>query len=211
MTDPKVLAICLPQRLHVTCYQAASMLAMGVHIGSQPLDFQNVSIVAKGSSMLPHLRCLIAEEAIEKWQATHLLWIDDDHSFPEDTFHRLYKHNKPIVGINASTRSAPITPTARLSLDERLVTGEKSKGLQRVYSLGFGIILIEARVFLAMKKPWFRVLCDESSHWVGEDAYFCSQARALGFEMYVDHDLTKETHHYGMVGFHSRHAQEGSV
>lgn len=211
MPDPRVLAICLPQRLNVTCYQAASLLALGIRIGSEPMDFENVSIVAKGSSMLPHLRCLIAEEAIEKFNATHLLWIDDDHSFPEDTFHRLYRHKKSIVGINASTRSAPIVPTARLTLDEKLVTGKDSHGLQRVYSLGFGIILVEARVFQAMPKPWFRVLCDESSHWVGEDAYFCSQARSLGFEMYVDHDLTKDTHHFGMVGFHSRHAEEAAA
>jgi len=208
MTEPRHLAICLPQRSHVTCHHAASLLGMGVHLGSNPGVFNQVSIIAKGSSLLPHLRCLIAEEAIEKHQATDLLWVDDDHSLPEDAVTRLLAHDLPIVGINASTRSAPVKPTARISLDENLYTDEHSHGLQRVYSLGFGVLLVRASVFLAMPKPWFRIQCDAMGRWMGEDAWFCSQARAHGFELYVDHDLTKDTAHYGLVGFHSHHAAD---
>lgn len=219
-----IVALCLPQRSHVTCYHSASLAALCVRLGSQPCHQMHtpknpscddcvgqVSIVAKGSSMIPHLRCMIAEEAIEKWGATHLLWIDDDHNFPEDAFHRLYRHRKPIVGINASTRAAPILPTARTGPEQRLFTHEHSTGIEQVYSIGFGIILIEARVFKAMPKPWFRVLCDKEGHWWGEDAWFSYQARMKGFDIYVDHDLTKQTYHFGLVGFHSRHAVDAAA
>jgi hypothetical protein len=42
---------------------------------------------------------------------------------------------------------------------------------------------------------------DASNVYVGEDIYFCEKAKAWGFQPMVDHDLTKETKHYGSVGF----------
>ena len=117
-TPNKVLAICLPQRQYVPCNHMASMLALGIRLGQNPCGFSNVALVAKGSSMLPHLRQQIADEALDVHKATHLLWVDDDHSLPENTVERLLAHDKPVVGINASTRSHPIKPTARLSIDE---------------------------------------------------------------------------------------------
>lgn len=206
----KVLAICLPQRQIVPCYHMASMFAMAIRLGQNACGFNNVAIVAKGSSMLPHLRCLIAEEALEKHQASHLLWVDDDHSVPEDTVERLMAHDRPIVGINASTRSHPIKSTARVSIDEMLYTTPTSTGLEQVYSMGFGLILIKREVFDALRKPYFRIQGDDKGNWIGEDAFFCAQARAAGFPLYVDHDLTKDTLHYGLVGFHSNHAAEAA-
>jgi hypothetical protein len=64
--------------------------------------------------------------------------------------------------------------------------------------MGFGIVLIEARVFEAMPKPWFLfeyVETDDGPTFRGEDIYFCEKAKAAGFHPLVDHDLTKETAH----------------
>jgi hypothetical protein len=161
--------------------------------------------------MLPHLRQQIAEEAIERHKATHTLWLDSDHSFPDLTAHRLLQHKRPIVGINASTRAAPILPTARKRLGEFCVTTPESTGLERVWTIGFGLILIESRVFLAMPKPWFMIECRPDLSWLGEDAYFCHKAKEAGFVPFVDHDLTKETFHFGQVGFHSRDVDQSGV
>lgn len=197
------LVLCLPTIQQVSCYYSGSLASMMLRVGHDPMHFAEVSVVSKSSSMLPHLRCLIADEAIEHYGATHLLWIDSDHSFPPDTAHRLVAHRRPFVGINASTKTPPITPTARSKVDEFLYTSEQSRGLERAWSLGFGLVLIEARVFLAMPKPWFMLEVTPEGKWIGEDAYFCYKARAAGFQPMVDHDLTRETWHYGSVGFHS--------
>lgn len=204
----RVLALCLPQRQVVPCYHMASMLAMGIRLGQNPAGFNNVAIVAKGSSMLPHLRQQIADEALEEHGATHLLWVDDDHSLPSHTVERLLSHDKAVVGINASTRSHPIKPTARVALDELMYTTNESTGLEKAYAIGFGVILIRAEVFRALEKPYFKISGDAKGNWIGEDAWFCAQVRAAGFDLWVDHDLTKETLHYGVVGFHSNHAVE---
>jgi hypothetical protein len=69
--------------------------------------------------------------------------------------------------------------------------------------MGFGIVLIEARVFEAMEKPWFLVewIDTDGGGFCGEDTYFCERAKGAGFTPMVDHDLTKETTHIGPVGW----------
>jgi hypothetical protein len=42
--------------------------------------------------------------------------------FPKDALIRLLKHNKDIIGVNATTRSEPVKPTAK-----RLHIGEDGK------------------------------------------------------------------------------------
>ena len=59
------------------------------------------------------------------------LWLDSDHSFPEDALLRLIAHEKPVVALNQPRRQAPITPTA-VKGGELVQTGEGSKGLEQI-------------------------------------------------------------------------------
>jgi len=185
---------------------ALSLANMMLRIGFDHEPFGDVGFARGNGSILPAVRQSIAEGAIEKRRATHLLWIDSDHEFPSDTAHRLLAHGRPLVGINATTRTPPIQGTAIRKGNERLVTDSRSKGLERVSRMGFGIALIEARVFLAMEKPWFAidyVECKDGHTFSGEDVYFCEKAKAAGFAPMIDHDLTKETKHIGAIGWAS--------
>jgi hypothetical protein len=185
------------------------MLRLGVL--NEGID--DVQILNCGGSVLPKVRQFLAERAIEKYEATHLLWIDADHAFPSDTAHRLLAHGRPWVGINATTRAAPIVHTAFKRPAERLETTRHSKGLERVWRMGFGLVLIEARVFQSMPKPWFLLEYfekDGESGYMGEDVYFCEKAKQYGFQPMVDHDLTKETDHIGSMGFNSTILEEAT-
>ena len=198
------LVVCLPQRDTVHCEYACSLARMMLYLGISNDGIDDVRMTRCGSSILPAVRQHLAERAIEESGATHLLWIDSDHTFPYDTAHRLLAHKRPWVGINATTRVPPIRPTALKKKGEPLETTKHSKGLERVWRMGFGIVLIEARVFQAMEKPWFDleyVNFDPEPAHVGEDIYFCEKAKHAGFQPMVDHDLTKETAHIGSVAF----------
>lgn len=207
----KRLAICLPQTETVRMEYARSLATMMLHLGNVEIpDLRNVDIFGGTSSIVPMVRQTIADRAIAR-HATHLLWIDADHSFPGDTAHRLLAHERPYVGINATTRQYPVQATAMKRRDERLRTTQHSKGLERVYRVGLGIALIEARVFLAVPRPWFMVeyIDDEDgTRFRGEDIYFCEKAKAAGFQPMVDHDLTKETAHIGSVGWNTSALEE---
>ena len=198
------LTICLPQTEAVRSEYACALSLMMLRIGFENKGIDDVRITRCGGSILPSVRQTLAEKAIEENDATHLLWIDADHSFPSDTAHRLLAHKRPWVGINATTRVPPLRFTALRKQGEMLETGTHSKGLERVWRMGFGIVLIEARVFKEMAKPWFsNEWFQHEGEWIplGEDIYFCEKAKHAGFAPMVDHDLTKETAHIGSVAF----------
>ena len=205
------LAVCLPQTETVRSEYARSLALMMLRIGFENDGIDDVRIVYAAGSIVHGVRQMIAEIAIEKKEATHLLWIDADHSFPSDTAHQLLAHKRPYVGINATTRVAPVRATAVKKPGEPLKTTRHSKGLERVWRVGFGIVLVEARVFKAMPKPWFASeWVEKDSKWtlIGEDVYFCEKAKSYGFCPMVDHDLTKETAHVGAVSFNTALLEE---
>lgn len=158
----------------------------------------------------------LAEMALEQG-ATHVLWLDSDMRFPKDSLLRLLKHGKPIVGVNYSTRGVPahfvgIKRVAVDSEDEgaRLVTGPDSTGLEEVEALGFGMVLMRTSVLASMgEPPWFffQWLPNEKHRQVGEDVYFCRKARAAGWKVFADHDLSKEIAHVGSFEYRVDHAQ----
>jgi len=208
-----VLAVCLPQTETVRAEYTLSLAAMMARLGNQSCGIDHIATIAGSGSILPSVRQGIAERAIDEHRATHLLWIDADHTFPPDTAHRLISHKRPWVGINATTRQHPIRHTAINDKQEVVNTGAQSKGIERVWRMGFGIALIEARVFQSIEKPWFLleyVEADGAHVFRGEDVYFCEKARAAGFAPMVDHDLTKETAHIGKVGWHSGMLEEAT-
>lgn len=136
------------------------------------------------------------------WQAikngcTHILFIDDDMTFPEDTIERLLAHRKEIVGVYSYSRLLPLSPTVAF-LDE---AGEflpkdkipfiiRPKELFKCYSIGMGVALIDMKLFDVIDKPWFSWEVHENGKiLVGEDAWLCKQARAKGVDIYCDPTL----------------------
>ena len=201
----KHLAVCLPQTETVRAEYARSLANMMLMLGNVPCGVQRVDIIGGHGSVLPSVRQDIAERALLH-EATHLLWIDADHRFPNNTGHRLIAHGRPWVGINATTRCAPVRATALKKEGELLQTTRQSKGLERVWRMGFGVVLIEARVFQEMPKPWFLneyIERNGEACFRGEDIYFAEKAKAAGFHPMVDHDLTKETAHIGSLAWDS--------
>jgi hypothetical protein len=134
-------------------------------------------------------------------QATHLLWLDTDMTFPPDTALRLVRHNRPIVACNYVMRN-----------DRRLFTAERdgkpvateieSRRLEAVDSVGFGVLLMRTDLAADLIRPWFRHGQNaETGADVGEDRMFCRALRAAGHEIVIDHDLSKEVGHIGQYTY----------
>lgn len=94
----------------------------------------------------------------------------------------------------------------------------ESKGVQKVYECGTGMVLIKRKVFEGMIQafPEIAYLCDNPSsrgrvkwdffsmgvvegRYLSEDYYFCHRARKIGFDIHVD-GLCQVVHHGG-IGF----------
>jgi hypothetical protein len=129
--------------------------------------------------------------------ATHVLWLDTDMTFPEDAALRLARHAKPIVACNYVMRNDRQMFTAERA-GVTVETRPESTGLEAVDSVGFGVLLMRTDVALDLVRPWF---CHgrnpETGADVGEDRMFCRAVRAAGYEILIDHDLSKEIGHIG--------------
>ena len=161
-------------------------------------QYQINAIVNKKGSIVHQARCQLVEEAQQNG-ATHLMFVDSDHTFPRDTFVRLIKHDKDIVGVHQVTKRPPVRSNCE-GLDKQRLT-KPGVGLEEVSRLGTGIMLVNMRVFKELRKPYFNFRYDKDKGWTGEDYYFCKEAKDRGFKIYVDHELSKECFHIGTATY----------
>ena len=172
-----------------TAMSFAAMVAASVNeIPNLDLIFDNT--VGSGLCM-NRIKC--ARKAIEN-DCDYILFIDDDMAIPMGALLYLLRHQKPIVAANCARKELPPRPTAKGFDGEYVYTTERSEGLERVFSVGTGIMLIHTDVFALVGEPWF---CEDPVKKIGEDVWFCQQAREAGFEIFIDHDLSKDVGHIG--------------
>ena len=163
-----------------------------------------VSFINYGTSILPFSRQLLVVKANEM-ECTHILWIDSDMKFPRDMLIRLLNQKKDIIGANCMSRRPPYRCTAQKEGKE-LITHEKSSGIERADRLGFGVLLTSMDVYRKTTMPWFEFQWVEHlSVFRGEDYSFCEKIKQAGFELWVDHDVSKEVEHIGTIGFSPLH------
>jgi hypothetical protein len=137
----------------------------------------------------------VLASAIER-QATHLLWLDTDMTFPPDTAIRLALHNQPVVACNCVMRTERVLFTARRD-GQPVETTAESSGLALVDTVGPAVMLMRTDVVRGLPRPWFEHGRNAAGEDVGEDVMFCRKLSAAGQDIYIDHDLSKEIGHVG--------------
>jgi GT2 family glycosyltransferase len=158
-------------------------------------------------TLIVNQRTELIKNALEE-DVTHILFIDTDMRFPMSTLERLMAHDKDIVAVNYPTRKFPIQPVAFANdqTNDRVYTEKDSIGLESVASVGMGIMLIKASIFDKIKLPYFMIgFSAAHQEYTGEDIFFCRKARAAGYEVFIDHDLSKEVKHTGAIDFEHEH------
>lgn len=202
MSDKPRIAICVPTR-DLCAAEFAKCLADMVgqfctrYVGSGQAEL--TTIVDLGT-LLPDMRNALTKEAIRQ-EATHILWLDSDMTFPADTLERLYQRDLPVVGAGYSQRKSPARPVAATN-GVWLYTEEDSTGVEPVDYIGQGVLLVQTDVYKHLAEPWHQLGWHaEKNRVIGEDVYFCRQAAAIGAVPHIDHDLTKEIGHIGYRTF----------
>jgi hypothetical protein len=201
MTIPRI-AICVPTRDLCNADFTHSYVKMVAHFCTHFVgkgQAETVQLMDMGT-LLPDMRNQLVKTALE-FEATHILWLDNDMTFPEDMIERLYSHQKPIVGANYSHRKEPCKPVAAKD-GVWVYTEEASTGLEKVDFVGMGAMLVETAVYEHLGHPWHTLGWNaEKSTIVGEDVFFCRKAAEIGAETFIDHDLSKEIGHVGYRTF----------
>ncbi|MHB0978392.1 MAG: hypothetical protein ACYC1K_03285 [Minisyncoccota bacterium] len=181
------------------------MLALQKHAVPGYTD-RSVRIINKRTSILPKSRHELIEDALKEG-CTHLLFVDTDQTFPAFLVHQLASHGKRVVGCNIATKSLPASPTARnfnlkWAGGDVVYTDHDSTGLEQVWRLGCGVLLIDLSVIAQLRKPYFAVEWHEGMQdFVGEDWFFCQRLEEKAIPIYIDHDMSKQIGHIGNLTY----------
>ena len=154
-------------------------------------------------TLIVNQRDQLAEMALEA-SSTHILWLDSDMMFPPDTLQRLLAHDQPIVAGNYVTRQYPHKTVAYRELHDwrSYVINDGSRDLISVAAVGMGCMLVKTDVIRQMQLPRFKTTwIPETLDHMGEDFYFCCEAKKLGHDILIDDVLSRDLQHLGTVGF----------
>lgn len=159
-----------------------------------------LGILRISSSILLNGREILAAQALRA-DASHILWLDSDMTFPPDTLTRLLHHNLALVAANCVTRRPPHQFTAQVG-GVRIATRRKSTGLQKVDGVGFAVCLMETQLLRRLSRPWFRFDWDpQQAIYHGEDYNLMERLRKASVNLWVDHDLSRKVRHLGVRSY----------
>ena len=203
------LVVCVPSTNSWEADFGMSMIMLMANFSQKIAgwDQQQLRVHNKKSSMLANSRQQMVTAAL-KQGATHLLFIDSDQTFPADLVPRLLAHEERVVACNVATKMLPPGPTARNKGGTHgvpIYTHPRSGGLEEVWRVGTGIMLIDMKVFKRepMKTgPWFTGRWhEELQMYRGEDWAFCERLQEAGIPIFIDHDVSKEVGHVGKLTY----------
>jgi len=195
------VAICIPARGQMEVTTAFDLTMMAAYMAAKKNIDLNV-YTSQGTLIFDQRNSLVRTAVIEK--CDYILFIDADMRFPKTTLERLLAHKKDIIGVNATTRMMPPSPTAKNiqinedgSVDWLAVYSNKEKGISKVDAIGCGVMLIKTSCLKDIPQPYFYFEQLLKGKLLGEDIYFCIKAKDAGIDTWVDHDLSMEIGHVG--------------
>jgi hypothetical protein len=203
------IAILIPARGQMEVATAFDLVAMCAY--TIKTTKHDIDLFTSSGTLIFDQRNSLVKTALDI-KADYLLFVDADMRFPKDTLTILMAHDKDIIGVNATTRSEPVKPTAKNihinedgSIDWMPVYSNAKTGLDKVDGMGCGVMLIKRKVIEALEVPYFYFEQLPNNKILGEDIYFCVKAKDAGFDTWVDHDLSKHIKHIGqyVYGWHN--------
>lgn len=199
---PRVAIVC-PSGDMVHKGFAMSLAAMGMTLGHYPeagMSRVPVKLVAVEGSLIVKNRNQGVLEALAGDGVDFILFLDSDMTFPAWTLRKLLDGAMSGHDIVAGTYVKREPPYAILGkwAPETVLTNDR---LHEVEMLPTGCMLIARRVFETLPGPhWFQTPVvgeGPDATLIGEDVYFCEQARKAGFRIWLDTHLSGELGHIG--------------
>ena len=203
------IAILIPARGQMEVATAFDLVAMCAY--TSKTSKHDIDLFTSSGTLIFDQRNNLVKTALDI-KADYLLFVDADMRFPKDTLQILMAHDKDIIGVNATTRSEPVKPTAKNmlinedgSIDWMPIYSNAKTGIEKADGIGCGVMLIKRKVVEELEEPYFYFEQLPGNKLLGEDIYFCVKAKDAGFDTWVDHDLSKYIKHIGqyVYGWHN--------
>ena len=182
MTDIK-LAIGIPCGNSINVQTVSSLVEI---IGNSP--WPTHTIFMRGCYVHENREKIVLQA--QEVKATHLFFLDSDMKLENGTVSKLLAHDKDIVGVNYHQRILPLVSTVKFADEnEKIIEGQVGKELLECFAVATGCMLINMRVFDIIDKPWFFFGYDSDGKMMGEDVWFCRQAKRKGLGVWCDPNI----------------------
>jgi hypothetical protein len=206
------VAISTPTGGRVPIQYTMSLINMVMYfLGKPVLGLENepdhgVAFQIQVGACIGQARENMVRDFLARPEYTHLLFIDDDMTFSQDCLNIALSRQQPVVLANYRRKLPPAQFTAqRKDKDNNvfeLVTKMDSTSLEPCFFGGFGFCLIERQVLEKMESPMFMMYYDKQADlYTTEDKPFFEQVHKLGFDVFVDHEISKRVAHNGFYEY----------
>lgn len=130
--------------------------------------------------------------------ATHLLFIDDDMVYPDDSLARLLQWDKDIVCAVASQRREGGKMCGKFAQNAK-----PENGLIEMDYVGGAFILVKTELFKKISSPVYYQNYDPVLNEVTDEDYTFSEiAKSHGYKIWADISLSKQMGHIGKQVFY---------
>lgn len=195
------LAICLPvsKQTPISFDFFLSFILM-----NKPYEYKLIipRLEVEGSfESIASMRNDMVVQAIED-ECSHLVMMDVDQTYPQNTLERLFSHRLPIVYAKVHRRYPPFDPILvrkdpQFNDDQKMLMVPeeewKNNDILKVDSTGAGCFMAEIDIFYNLKFPWFRTIKENprlGRKRMGEDMFFClKRLGPAGYDVWVDTTL----------------------
>jgi hypothetical protein len=181
---------------------AISLAEFCVKAQSYGINVQMANV--SGCSVVSRARNLVVQHFLES-DCDHLLMIDADMTINADDIFRLLAFNQTrgiVAGVGVARKKEKVWFSA-LDKDENGNVLMDSMGLVKATRVGTGFIMIQRKVFEALKEQnpdwtyfdvssekdltvFFDFKLDKEEGYMGEDFVFCDRAIQAGFDVWID-------------------------
>ena len=172
---------------------------MTAHFQQSAFDGEHeIRVFTTHGSILPEVRHRLVGDAIG-WDATHVLMLSPELTFPPDSVHRLLMRGRGAIGVNylkdyAKKEFSAYRGKGTIMPDERLPETEEVDGV------ALGMVLFNMPLFDCIDLPFFKYEQVGDTPAFAEDYIsFWEQCREKKIPCVIDHELSKEVKslHYG--------------
>lgn len=122
----------------------------------------------------------------------YIFMVDADMYVPKDTLQKLLEYPTEIcLGLcprkNTRVGETCIYKIGQINYEDAYTYHDlPKKDRIMVHGGGLACALIKTDIFKNLTYPWFRYVTYQDGSELSEDLYFCSQAKANGYKIYVD-------------------------
>ena len=150
-----------------------------------------IKVFTTHGSILPEIRHRLIGDAIA-WEATHILMLSPEITFPPDALHRMLARGRGVIGINYLVDFAKREYSAYRS-GSSIIPDARLPETEEVEGVALGMVLFNMPVFDILDIPFFKYeQIGETPAFAEDYIYFWEQAKKKEIPCVIDHVLSQE-------------------